>query len=178
MAGLLEAAVWTPEDGGLSAEDGLGALSRFSRSCAAVSERVRSPNASTPIIVGTVRGCTEPPLVVHDELQGRWPGARISIVMGHAETIGVSFLEASIALQDASQVLWTIVELQPGAELVAAFLLCREGGSSVTLERCAEPKCAPVPHLNPCAPVLGLKRREEAISIRAGSWVLTLAPNG
>lgn len=173
-AKLVDAVAWTPERGALSADDGLGALCRFARACAAVSEWMLVPDANTPVVIGTRSGAKLAPPIVEAQLVDRWPGARVSFVSGGLETVPLSLLEALLSLRKSRRVLWVVAELQPGAELVGAFLLERGEGAGLSLERLPEPTATLAAHLNPCAPVLALQSKE-SVSIRVGSWLLTRA---
>jgi len=179
-ASIVDGVWWTPERGALSAEDGLGDLSRFGRSCAAVSEWLLVPDASTPVVLGTKTGAAEAANTITDELLGRWPGTRATIVSGGNETVPSSLLQACIELRRSARVVWIVAELHPGAELVSAFLLARTGPATLALERLAEPAAPPASHLNPCAAILTLQQRapSESVSIRVGSWLLTCQPAG
>ncbi len=180
-ARVLDAVYWTPERGALSAEDGLGGLSRFVRTCAAITERLRGPDVTSRVVVASCTGAADPPASVASELEARWSGARVSVVSAGVETVPASFLEAAFMLELADVVLWTVVDLFPGAELGASFVLGRAStGPTLELTRLREPEPQPDPHLNPCAPVLRLEAAVGASipPIRVGSWGLSLHDAG
>lgn len=176
-ASVHAASAWTPERGVLSAEDGLGQLSRFGRTCAAVVERVGVPDATLPIIVGTRHGATVSPAKVGEELELRWPDAEVSLLHAGADTLPVSLLDACLVLSRWNRVLWTVVDLQPGAELAACILLSRESSrTQILLERLDEPVPGVEPHLNPCAGIVALADAVgvKSVSIKVSSWSLAL----
>lgn len=182
MKAFVRASVsWTPERGGLSAEDGLADLSRFSRSCAAVLEELRAPDATTPLVVGTASGAPESPSVIVEELRERWPGTSVHVVTAGLETVPASLLEAVSLLGTHGEVSWVVADLQPGAELVRAFTLAETApGHELTLSRLAEAVPPGDAHLNPCAAVLSLDLmgRDESVSIKVGRWSLALVTGG
>ena len=177
-ASIVDGMWWTPERGALSAEDGLGKLSRFARSCAAVSERILVPDAETPVVLGTKSGAAQAASTITEQLLDRWPGTRLTVVSSGLETVPASLLEACIALRRSPRVLWVVAELHPGAELVAALLLARTGGATLSIARLPQVAPPPAAHLNPCAAILALERATatESVSIGVGSWLLTREP--
>ena len=107
-ASIVDGVSWTPERGALSAEDGLGRLSRFARSCVAVGEWLLVPDATTPIVLGTKTGAPEAADTITDALNGRWPGTRSTIICGGFETVPMSLLQACIELRRSPRVLWIV----------------------------------------------------------------------
>ncbi len=178
-AGVLDALGWTPERGVLSAEDGLGSLCRFSRTCVAVVEQLWTPEVN-PVVVGTATGVSTHPGTVLEELGRRWPRASVELVVGGAQTLPASFMEASFALEDAETVLWVVVELQPGAELCSAFRLSRRASTFLELTRASDSVDPVAPHLNPCAGAVVLADAfgDEGVSVRVASWSISLRASG
>ncbi len=178
--GVVDALGWEPERGALSAEDGLGALSRFSRTCAAVVERCWDPAASR-VIVGTATGASVPAATVLEELGGRWPKATVELVVGGAQTLPTCLIEAAFALEHADAVVCVVTELQPGAELCSVFRLAKT--ASMVLELAHRPGRrgeSASSHLNPCAGALALADGigGGGVSVRVASWSIALAVNG
>jgi len=174
---IADASVWMPERGALSAEDGLGSLSRFSRTCASLVERVIAPDDEVLVILGTSTKPELSPAEVARELRGRWPGSGVEIVTAGSETLPLSGLDALVSVRPERTVLWTVVDLKPGAELAAVLRL-----SSVATDRRLEiartDEVAPpvAEHLNSCAGVLSLVETvgPKSVSIKVGSWSLAV----
>lgn len=179
-AWLSDAWVWTPERGALSAEDGLASLSRFSRTCAAVVENILVPDVDVLVVLGTSTPPAVSPAEVADELRRRWPGSGLEFVVAGAQTLPLSGLDALVSVGCGRTVLWAVVDLKPGAELAAVIRL-----SAVATDRSLEilpmDEVAPpvADHLNSCAGVLSLVETvaQESVSIKVGSWSLTVTPD-
>lgn len=176
-AWVADASAWTPEQGALSAQDGLGALSRFSRTCAAMVERVLFPDGGVLVILGTSEGLSISPTEVADELRGRWPDAGLEIVVAGSQTLPLSGLDALVSVGCGRTVLWAVVDLKPGAELAAVLRLSSVATATV-LEIAPTDGVAHrvAAHLNSCAGVLSLIDTvgRESVSIKVGPWSLTM----
>ena len=107
MNGWVEdASVWTPELETLSAEDGLGSLSRFSRTCAAVVERLIVPDEEVLVVLGTSTPPTVPLTEVTAELLDRWPGCGLEYVVAGRDTLPLSGLDALVSVGSRRTTLW------------------------------------------------------------------------
>lgn len=179
-AWVADASVWTPERGALSAEDGLGSMSRFSRTCAAVVERLLVPDGDVLVILGTSTDPSASPAEVTDELRGRWPGSSLEIVVAGAQTLPLSGLDALASVGCGRTVVWAVVDLKPGAELAAVLRLSAVATDTVLEILPTEEVAPPVAdHLNSCAGVLSLLDTvgRESVSIKVDSWSLTVTPD-
>ncbi len=178
-AWIADASAWTPEHGALSAEDGLGSLSRFSRTCAAVVERILVPNREVLVILGTSTAPSLSPHQIADELQQRWPHTGLELVVAGSQTLPLSGLDALLSVGCGKTVLWAVVDLKPGAELAAVFRLSPVATDRVLELQRIDAAAPPVAdHLNSCAAVLSLVDTpgRESVSIKVGSWSLTVKP--
>ncbi len=176
-AWVSDASAWTPERGVLSAEDGLGALSRFSRTCASVVERVTVPDSEVLVILGTSTKPELPPAEVARELKARWPDAGLEIVIAGPDTLPLSGLDALVSVSTSRTVLWTVVDLKPGAELAAVIRLSSIATNRrLEIARTDEVAPAVAEHLNSCAGVLSLVDTvaPQSVSIKVGSWSLAV----
>lgn len=179
-AWVADASVWTPERGTLSAEDGLGSMSRFSRTCAAVVERVLIPDRDVLLVLGTSTAPSTSPTEVVDELRERWPDSGLEIVVAGVQTLPLSSLDALVAVGCGRTVVWAVVDLKPGAELAAVLRLSAVATDTVLEVRQTDEAAPPVAdHLNSCAGVLSLVDtvRGESVSIKVDSWSLTVTPD-
>lgn len=174
--GVRDAIGWTPERGVLSAEDGLGSMSRFSRTCAALSETIWTPNVDVPVVLGTTNSGDIDPSEALAEVEARW-ASRCALVRAGLQTVPLSLLEARFAMAEQGTALWVVVDLTPGAEVAAAFLLSGDGGDTLELAA-TEAAARKPPPLNPCAGVLQLADVEmgETVSIQVGSWTVARYP--
>ncbi|MGH1344041.1 MAG: hypothetical protein ACRBN8_20955 [Nannocystales bacterium] len=178
-AWIADASVWTPEHGALSAEDGLGSLSRFSRTCASIVERVLPPSREVLVILGTSTPPEASPEQTALELKQRWPDCGLEFIVAGAQTLPMSGMDALVSMGHGRTVLWAVVDLKPTAELAAVVRL-----SSVPTDRRLEltrtDEVAPPPaeHLNSCAGVLSLVDTvgRESVSIKVGPWCLAVTP--
>ncbi|MBV1861018.1 MAG: hypothetical protein KUG77_21555 [Nannocystaceae bacterium] len=176
---IADASVWTPERGAVSAEDGLGALSRFSRTCAAVVERVLIPDRDVLVILGTSTLPTVSATDVARELGARWPGSGLEFVVAGSKTLPLSGLDALASVGCGRTVLWAVVDLKPGAELAAVVRLSR-AATNTRLEIARTDELAPpaAEHLNSCAGLLSLVETVDrgSVSIKVDSWSLAVTP--
>lgn len=176
-AWIADASVWTPERGALSAEDGLGKLSRFSRTCAAVVERVLVPDDGVLVILGTSTHVSISPTEVADELRGRWPKAGLEFVVADSQTLPLSGLDAVLSVGCGRTVLWAVVDLKPGAELAAVVRLSEVATDKVLELQQTDEVAPPVPDLlNSCAGILSLVDTPDrkSVSIKVDSWSLAV----
>ena len=168
-----DAIAWTPERGGLSAEDGLGALTRFARTVAATTERCGWPTVGSAIIVGgrDLAGASADEVV--RALADRWE-SEVELVTAASNTVPLSLLDALLTVSERGGAWWIVADLSPGAEVVAAFDLSGDSGCALTLTR-TESGTEP---LNPCAGVVRLADGfgRETVSIQVGSWAVALEP--
>lgn len=179
-AWVADASVWTPERGALSAADGLASMSRFSRTCAAVVERILVPDRDVLVILGTSTAPSVSPEDVADELRRRWPDSGLEFVVAGAQTLPLSGLDALVSVGCGRTVVWAVVDLKPGAELAAVIRLS-ETATDTTLEILPTDEVAPpvADHLNSCAGVLSLVETvgRESVSIKVDCWSLTVTPD-
>lgn len=176
---VADASTWTPECGALSAEDGLGALSRFSRTCAAVVERIRIPDADVLVVLGTSTQPQAAPADIATELRGRWRDCGVDLVIAGPDTLPLSGLDALVAAAGPRTVLWAVVDLQPGAELAAVVELSRTATDKRLEIEWTDDVGPPLPnHLNSCTGVLSLLDTvgPQSVSIKVGSWSLAVTP--
>ncbi len=173
---LVDAVTWVPEDGALSVGDGLATLPRFTRTAAAVVDRLAAPMRH-PVVLATSSEAPEP-AIIHAALSKRYPEVPTwSFVRADAETLAASLLQAQFLCARAGAAVWVLVDLKPAAELAAAaYVRSDTQGRQLQLLRTADPADPSLPHLNSCAGVLTLLDDSSAdcVSIRVGRWAITV----
>ncbi len=140
---------------------------------------MRVPDRDVLVIVGTSTLPKTPPLEIATELQKRWPGCGLELVVAGAHTLPLSGLDALVATVGPRTVLWAMVDLQPGAELAAVVELSGTATDKRIEIAWTDDVAPPGPdHLNSCSGVLSLLDTvpRQSVSIKVASWSLAVTP--